>query len=140
MNVLKLLIVLAIVGAAYHQWRSSPRSAGSEVAVVGARSATGFVALPRADGQTDRAVFVVAAQDCPEEDAQRADRLAEDLDRKGIPVVRTHSVNFRIEGSQGGQAQAISAVMGGALPIVFVRGRAKANPSLAEVVAEYGGS
>jgi len=139
MNVLKLLIVLAIVGAGYHHWESSSGPSGPASAAA-SRSTTGFVALPRAEGQSDRAVFVVAAQDCPEEDAQRADRLAEDLDRKGIPVVRTHNVSFRFEGGDAGQAAAVSAVMRGPLPIVFVRGRAKANPSLADVMAEYGGA
>ena len=73
-------------------------------------------------------------------EAHVTDRLAEDLGRKGIPVVRTHNISFRFEGSDGAQAEAVSAVMRGPLPIVFVRGRAKANPSLADVMAEYGGT
>ena len=77
---------------------------------------------------------------CPHEDAQRADSLAEDLSRKGIPVIRTHTINFNLAAPDNSVAERINSVMKGSLPIVFVRGRAKPNPTLEEVVAEYQGS
>jgi hypothetical protein len=91
-------------------------------------------------GQSPAAVLVVAAEDCPHEDAQRADRLAEDLSRNGVPVLRTHHIGFTLAGADGDQLERINVVMKGPLPIVFVRGRAKANPLLKEVLAEFKGA
>jgi hypothetical protein len=138
MNLLKLALVIAIGAGAYNYWKQhrhegSLQSAGS----TSPTSPTGFVSLPAVRGRSPSAVLVVAAEDCPHEDAQRADRLADDLSRNGLPVVRTHSVGFDIP--NGGQADLdnINRVMTGQLPVVFVRGRAKANPTLDEVVAEF---
>jgi hypothetical protein len=132
MNALKILVVLALVGFGYHQWSQRERA----VAVAASPpSNSGFVALPAVAGASAR-VMVIAAEDCPEAAARRADDLAERLTRDGIPVTRTHNVSFpAVNGSD--EMQRINSVMNGELPIVFVRGRAKANPSLAEVVAEF---
>lgn len=138
MNFLKLLLVLGVAGGAFHQWKQRSVEAGSGASATAAAS-SGFVQLPRAAEQQGAGVYVVAAQDCPEDDAQRADQLAQDLSNKGIPVSRTHNVSFSLTGDDASQAQQrIASVMRGPLPIVFIGGRAKANPSLAEVVAEYG--
>lgn len=126
MNFLKLVLVVAIGAAAYFYWQhdsgSSPR---------------GFVSLPQVRGQSPASVLVVAAENCPHEDAQRADQLARDLSKNGLPVVRIHNVGFDFPGKERPNIDRINAVMSGSLPIVFVHGRAKANPTLAEVLAEY---
>ncbi len=136
MRILQFLIVLGLAGGGYQYWKTHsgmtiPTLAGPAV------SASGFAALPPAEGQDARSVYVIAAEDCPEDDALRADRLAQDLGRSGIPVIRAHNISFRLSGPDGSGADRISSVMNGRLPIVFVRGRAKSNPTLAEVVAEY---
>lgn len=140
MNLLKLALVLAIGAGAYNYWRQHRHEGPSERPDARLSTSSGFVSLPAVRGQSPSAVLVVAAEDCPHEDAQRADRLAEDLSRNGLPVVRTHSVGFDIP--NGGQADldGINRVMTGQLPVVFVRGRAKANPTLEEVLAEFKGS
>jgi hypothetical protein len=103
-----------------------------------ASSANGFVALPPANGQGSGTVFVVAAQNCPHEDARRADLLAEELSQKGIPVKRVHDVNFSITRMPGQEVlDRLNLIMNSPLPIVFVNGRAKSNPSLDDVVAEF---
>ena len=136
MNVIKLLIVLGVMGGSYQYWKTH-HSADSTDTAVEVASDNGFVILPPASGASAKTVLVIAAQNCPHEDAQRADSLADDLSRKGIPVDRTHNISFEYSGSDGSMAERIMSVMNGPLPIVIVGGRAKGNPSLEEVVAEY---
>jgi hypothetical protein len=95
--------------------------------------------MPRIEGSSARRVLVVAARNCPRAEARRADRLAAALADLGIPVARGHQVRFTLDGPvDGDTVNRVSGVMNGPLPIVFVNGRAKANPSLDEVVAEFG--
>jgi hypothetical protein len=140
MNLLKLALVIVVSAGAYNYWRQHRHDGSPGNTATSSSSSSGFVSLPAVRGQSPTAVLVVAAEDCPHEDAQRADRLADDLSRSGLPVVRTHSIGFDIP--NGGQADLdkINQVMTGQLPVVFVRGRAKANPTLEEVVAEFKGT
>lgn len=140
MNIVRTLLVISIAGGAYSYW--THRQANSAQLEAGAAvSESGFVSLPHADGQDSRTVFVVAARGCPHEDAQRADRLTEDLSRRGIPVERVDHVDFRFASPPDSLTMGrINKVMKGPLPIVFVAGRAKSNPSLDEVVIEFEGS
>jgi hypothetical protein len=139
MRILWLLLLLALAGAAYHykyahHFGSSTSDSASDST---AADHHGFVELPDVIGFNKSRVMVVAAENCPHADAQRADRLAEELQERGIPVSRTHEVNFNPEHIDLAVAQRIPSVMEGALPIVFIHGRAKGNPSLDDVVAEY---
>src|SRR5262249_22662943 len=98
----------------------------------------GFVQVPPPANQSPDTIYVLAAENCPKEDAQRADRLAATLANEKIPVVRTHSIAFNsVPMDDPNIAKRLEAVMNGPLPIVFVRGRAKGNPELDEVLAEY---
>jgi hypothetical protein len=133
MNGLKLLVVLALLGFGYHQWTQR----GAAPAAAAANST--FVDLPSVAGASPMRVMVIAAQDCPEAAARRADDLAERLARDGIPVTRTHNGSFPA-GSGADELQRVNRVMQGELPIVIVHGRGKANPTLDEVLAEYRGS
>ena len=133
MRLIRLLLLFAAAVGVY-QWYDK-RSAAK--ALAAAQSEYGFVDLPPASTGASTPVVVVAAQNCPEDAAQRADRLADDLSRQGVPVARTHNVSFTIPNGDPGAVGRINAVMNGPLPIVFVRGRAKANASLDEVLAEY---
>ena len=137
MNLLKLVLIVAVGAGAYNYWRQHQAPSTQ----TGARSSeNGFVPLPPVRGQSPSAVLVIAAEDCPHDDAQRADRLVDDLSRNGIPVVRIHNLTFDVQDGGNADLDRINAVMGGTLPVVFVRGRAKANPSLDQVLAEYRGS
>lgn len=139
MNIIRALIVIGIVGGGYTYWKQHHETTAA-IQSGPAVSENGFAALPPADGQNARTVFVVAAQNCPHEEARRADRLAEDLARKGIPVERTQDVRFSITSPPDSSVmERMSRIMNGPLPIVFVNGRAKSNPSLEEVVAEFKG-
>src|SRR5512135_2004402 len=90
MKTVIVLIVLALAAAGYKYWARDAERA----APLAATSPRGFVAMPAVQGAGVRAVLVVAAEDCPEEDSRRADDLADRLDRMGIPVKRVHEVDF----------------------------------------------
>lgn len=138
MGWLKLLIALAVAGFAYQYWQKHGREGEhAAAAAVGEASRHGFVELPAVSGAGAASVLVIAAENCPEEAAQRADQLAYRLRSHGVPVTRLHNVSFDIPGGDAAVAQRVMAVMHGDLPIVFVRGKAKSNPSLDEVLAEY---
>ena len=143
MDIVRILIVVGIAGGGYNAWKQYH---GNTVQVenkvhVGARtviSENGFASMPPANGQTSRKVYVLAPENCPSEAARRADRLAADLSRKGMPVVRRDSVRFSLSSQLESDVQTrMSEIMEGPLPIVFVDGRAKSDPSLDEVVAEF---
>ena len=140
MNIFRTLLVVCVVGGAYVYWNEQRRASppASAEATADVAPATGFETLPPVSGQRFRTVYVVAAENCPHEDAQRADRLADELSRKGVRVERTHSINFTFV-SPPDQAllNRLNAIMNGPLPIVFIDGRAKSNPALNEVVAEF---
>jgi hypothetical protein len=80
---------------------------------------------------------VIAAQNCPKEAARQADHLAKELEREGIPALRTNQVLFQSQQMDHATKDRLSALMGGPLPLVFVHGRAAPNPGLDQVVAEY---
>ncbi|HET6827655.1 MAG TPA: hypothetical protein VFH35_03165 [Ramlibacter sp.] len=136
MSWVKIVLVAAVGAGAYHYWKGE-KPAPQQVA---AASASGFVTLPGDSGPLSKGVHVIAAENCPEEAAQRADRLADQLAKAGLPVQRGHQASFNLGNAGPAAAQQISAVMNGELPIVFVHGKAKSNPSLDEVLAEYRGA
>lgn len=137
MNTLKLLVVLALAGFAYQLWNKHHHGRELQASTALAESHNGFVALPPIAGANTAAVLIVAAENCPEEAAQRADRLAEQLSRNGVHVSRLHSVSFNIPNGDSSVADRVMSIMNSDLPIVFVRGKAKSNPTLEEVTAEY---
>jgi hypothetical protein len=139
----KLLVVLIVAALGYQYWNKH-HAAGASTEAGGSRAGTSavasrgdFVELPPVSGASAKAVLIIAAQDCPEEAAQRADRLAEQLGRQGVPVSRLQDVHFDIANGDAAIARKLTSVMNSPLPIVFVHGRAKSNPTLDEVVAEY---
>ena len=136
MRIIAVVAVAAIAFGAYNHWQKRPAPGSEASTATGAVSAHGFVSLP-IDAIDPDVVLVGAAENCPKEDARRADRLAEDLSRSGVRVQRAHSVSF--SSNDPDAFGHINAVMNGSLPIVFVRGNAKANPTLEEVLAEYKG-
>jgi len=143
MSFIKVLIVLGLAGFGYQYWakhrEGQPMLASAGAKAGSSSSSNGFVLLPGTSTAASNAVQVIAAEDCPEEAAQRANSLAEQLSDKGIPVARIHSISFTVASGDPADAQRISSIMSGELPIVLVRGKAKSNPSLDEVVAEYRG-
>ena len=139
MNIVRALILVCVAAGGYNYWKH--HHAGSRGSSSPSVAASGeFVSLPPVEGQRPRTVFVVAAENCPHEDAQRADRLAEALSQKGIPVERSHQVQFHFASPPDAETMdRINGIMNGPLPAVFVNGRAKSNPSVDEVASEFKG-
>jgi hypothetical protein len=82
MNIVRALILLCVAAGGYNYWKH--HHVGSRGSSAQSVAASGdFVTLPPVEGQRPQIVFVVAAENCPHEDAQRADRLAEALSQKG---------------------------------------------------------
>lgn len=135
MSWVKIVLVVAVAAGGYHYWKNEKASAPQAAAA----GSSGFMALPGDSGPLSKGVHVIAAENCPEDAAQRADRLAEQLAKAGLPVQRGHQVSFSLNNADAGAAQRITSVMNGELPIVFVHGKVKSNPSLDEVLAEYRG-
>ena len=137
MSFIKFLLIVGMLGTGYHYWtKQQHRVLPAQNAAAPFSGDTGFVALP-VNGAPDNMVMVVAAENCPREDSQRAERLADDLKGRGIPVMRSHEVSFTLNSPDSAVPERINTVMNGKLPIVFINGRAKPNPSVEEVIAEF---
>ncbi len=146
MKFIKLLVILTIIAGGYKYWSKNGKtdpmeivknSFSNEKEQTGTSSQNGFISLPPMDGEKKGVVLVIAAENCPHEAAQRADGLAADLAREGIPAIRSHQANWNIKDADNSTTQLILSIMNGPLPIVFVNGRAKSNPTLNEVIAEF---
>ncbi|MDR0181430.1 hypothetical protein [Lysobacter arvi] len=101
-------------------------------------SAQGFRPIPMPDGVPSRGVIVFAPQHCTSDAARRTEELVRHLSRHGVAYVRTDQASYSRLGSPE-EATRVTAVMNGPVPIVYVNGRAKANPTPQEVVAEFRG-
>jgi hypothetical protein len=141
MNLGKLLALLAVVGLAMAgvvAWdvmkpKSSAQGAGGDRVF----SSSTFAEIPLPDGVPARGVVVFTPENCPSEAAQRARRLMGRLSDHNVPYSQTSHAEFSNLASQE-QADRVTEVMNGPIPIVYVNGRAKANPTPEEVIAEYG--
>ena len=86
-------------------------------------------------------VWIFSHRDCPTPDRRRAETLAAELQRLGIPHVYEDEANFsgldqQTEKSPEWQ-QTRRLMESGAYPVVMLDGVGKANPALDEVIAEY---
>lgn len=137
MNLPRALVLVAVLvaGWQWHRHRTIEQSAAGNSATGAASSVNGFASLPLPAGMDSESVVVFSPENCPSEEAQRAEALIHALEGERISVVRSHEAEFQITDPQAGEQ--VAAVMNGPIPIVFVRGKAKANPSAAEVIAEF---
>lgn len=144
MNVLKTLTVVGVVIGGLVLWDAFKPEGGMKAVVenIGAKTSRGaggageFVAIPLPDGVSALGVVIFAPENCPSEAAQRARQLAGHLSAQRIPYQETSNADFSTLSSQD-EANRVMSVMNGPVPVVYVNGRAKANPTPEEVVAEY---
>lgn len=136
---LLLLLVALLLGFA---WFRSEYSSGPIEEDIASESTGpsrhGFIYLPAQGRASEKGVVVIAAENCPESAAQRANGLYAQVQARGLPVTRASGVSFRVENGDDATMQRINMVMNTDGPIVFVNGRAKSNPSYREILAEYG--
>lgn len=143
MNVLKTLGVVAAVVVGLVAWDMLKPEGGVDAVVEtlarqgdGGQGTHGFVDIPMPDGMSSRGVVVFAPDNCPQDAGQRAQALADYLRAQGVPHTRATRAEYN-NLSSAEEASKVMAVMNGAIPIVYVNGRARANPSPQDVVAEF---
>jgi hypothetical protein len=137
MTLLRLLTLLGILGGGYHylmQASPAPTTLANDTASI---SANGFVSVPQPSGTRTQQVLIFAPEHCPSAEAQAADALAATLASQHIPHQRLHQAEFESTHTDPDTAARLDSIMRGTLPIVFIGGKGKANPSVAEVIAEY---
>lgn len=134
MNLTRILLLSLITFGAWHHYH---KSSGDHVLNLGEASPNGFFAMPSPENADKSQVIIFAPIGCPREAGQRAAALAESLGQQNIPIVQSDSANFELADATPALLQRVDTVMKGEIPIVFVKGKAKANPTLAEVLAEY---
>src|SRR5690349_977606 len=134
MSLINIIIVICAIAYGGYAYLHKNRDQGNGETVATASNASSFVALPPADGHEAGAVVVIAPIGCTREEARRAEQLAADLGRNGVRVQRTNRISFT--GFDPAEAGRIESVLNGGVPIVFVNGKGKANPTFNEVMAE----
>ena len=136
MKLLKVLMILALVFGAHSVWKHPELWS----AQGGRAEARAFIDAAMPQGAPPDTVVILAPRNCPSEAAQRADNLARELARMGIPHVRQNEYSAHFVDATPEQEAALQravAVLQGEIPAVFVNGRAKANPKAEEVAAEF---
>ena len=128
-----LIIVVAIAAIYYLTLRSDKHSVPPSG--VGTINAIGFVTMPENSVSMDK-VIVLSSPNCPSDQAQRANDIADYLTRKNIPFVRTSNINFTL--NHESEMKTINTIMAGKKqPVVIVKGKAKGNPEFSEILEAY---
>jgi hypothetical protein len=140
--------VVFALGAKVYQKTSSAQSPQSAPAagqapsggpiVQAPPSAYGFVALPEPFTGPGAGIEILAPPNCPHEAGVKADGLVRDLTADGVPCSRSGNVNISMDRPPTqAETDLLNKTMLGELPIVFVNGRAKNDPSVAEIEGEF---
>jgi len=134
---IKWALIAVLLGGSVQLWHHHQRAVvDRDLASVSDRN--GFVPIATAPGSPRDVAIVLAALNCPSAQAQRADALAAQLTRLGMANQRANNYDASITSrDQMPLVNRTNAILGGEIPIVIINGRAKANPTLEEVKAEY---
>lgn len=137
---LRLLVIIGFVVFGYQWWKTHEVTTIRHHSSNAEASPNGFQSVAMPAGAKDNEVLIFAALNCPHEEAQRADALADRLTRMGIPNRRSSSFSIHIAEpteEQNAAAKRTADVANGTIPAVFINGMGKSNPTFEEVVAEY---
>lgn len=136
----KWLLIAALFAGGVHVWHTHERSVAARELAEAADS-HGSVPVVTSQGAAPDTVIILAALNCPSAQAKRADALAAQLSRMGIPNRRANQYSVaRISREQIPLLSQTNAVLTGEIPIVIINDKAEANPTVDEVVAEYRGN
>ena len=145
MNLLKTLFKLAVfavvaVAALTIVGKVRQRTAGSAAAATTAKaedklSEAGFFLLSRDDAKNPN-VTVMTPPNCPSEEAQRAQALVGSLHAAGIPCVMKQDIGYTFNNPEDFE-RVKKHTANIPNPLVLVRGWAKGNPTVDQVIAEY---
>lgn len=98
-------------------------------------SATSFVEVPTPAELESAPVVVAGLPSCPHS-GQQTKALLDQLTAANIP--HKNITSFSFEGTDDWQGiHRLNEIMKRGAPIVFVNGKAKSNPNINEVIAEY---
>lgn len=142
MKVLKVCALLGLIVASVGLWQGYVSTGKLTHTVskladgIGGDSSGGFKAIPTPDGVSSRGIVIFAPRNCPSDAARRTQVLVQHLSAKGIRYSPTDSANYDNLASAE-EASRVMSVMNGPIPVVYVNGKAKANPTPEEVEAEY---
>ena len=135
MRLLTVVLLCVCAFGAYRWWDGK-----READLPAMANQNGFVPVEMPDGMSRDAVIILAPPNCPSDEAQRAEAIADYLGGQGIPVARKSSMSFAItnptDEQEAGVDRAVAVFNGGA-PAVFINGMAMSNPTPAQAAAEY---
>ncbi len=139
MKIFKVIFIVAIAYGGYNLFAHRGLNDKSGSSVLTARDPklpTGFMPCPYPAGLEKRQVMIVAPMDSKSEASLKADRLELAVKREGLSVVRTQSYSFGaiLNAEQAAQARAAANLP---LPIIFIAGKVKSNPTVQEIMQEY---
>jgi hypothetical protein len=134
----KLLLVACVAVGAHHFWA---KYQSAKTAPMTYQASPGeFIHTAMPPDAKPNTVLILAPLNCPSMAAKRADSLAQQLTRMGIPNSRGNHFSLRVNNpSPEVQADMKRAgeVLQGEIPAVFINGMGKSNPSAEEVAAVY---
>ena len=131
MRLLRILFVGCLIVVIWHFVGKHP--IGHPEAA--SRDSEGFISMIEPDGADPHKVLIFGPINCPKPAGMRCTALAEALAGAGVPCVRAEDIQLMPTPDFG--VDKLNAVMNNDPPIVFINGRAKANPTLEEVIEEY---
>lgn len=129
MRFFKYLFIFAILFGGYQSWQKHQ----AEVIIENNNE---FISLPQPINTSKSQVLILAPRNCSSSEAKQAKALAAKLRQKNISYQELDTVSFDAS-SDPKAINRLNQVMNGTIPIVFVGGKGKANPSIDEVLAEY---
>ena len=140
-----IFLIFCLLGAAWQLLNTrAARIKAANAAAATARAvapagkpgaAPGFVRMPAPKNAPSDKVLVISPPDCPKEAALRTETLLAELRAAGIPCVSAAQAAFAVPTQA--EADSVNAFMAGPLPLVFIGDLGRANPSAADVIAEY---
>jgi hypothetical protein len=132
---LLLLVVAFGVFTLYAKYRQAHPAPASSETRADHTSPAGFVLLKR-DDTRNPTVTVMVAPGCPRDEAVRGRELHAALQQAGIPCAMANTLEISF--TDPAEAQRVQQFMSGVRnPLVLVRGWAKGDPSLQDVIAQY---
>ncbi|WP_392405548.1 hypothetical protein ACF3OJ_09045 [Cardiobacterium hominis] len=126
---MRIFVVLILAAAFVGGWFIWSRDPLADVPT----DAHGFIELPLPHGADANTVLILTPPHSPDDLRQVADTLQQALQDAGIPAVR----DTRYHSDDPAVSARFNALAHRPGPIVFVRNKARANPPLADVIAEY---
>ncbi len=129
-----IVVILAAAALGWYAWhRQQVMKSGPNMI-----SRYGFEPMPALENVSPDAVLIFAPDKISTADAERTGAMADELSRAGIEFTRSSKADFIFtEKPEEAMMMKLNRIMNGKPPTVFVRGKAKANPSFYDVIREY---